>query len=66
MNVQQQENGSDCGVYAIAFAKSILEGKNPTELHFSDPRQHLASHLVKGNIPSFPSISARRTPEIRD
>ena len=30
MNVQQQENGSDCGVFAIAFAKTILAGIDPT------------------------------------
>ena len=28
MNVQQQENESDCGVFAIAFAKCLLDNKN--------------------------------------
>ena len=41
MNVQQQQNGSDCGVFAIAFAESLLSGRNPTQLNFIDPRNHL-------------------------
>ena len=28
MNVQQQENESDCGVFAIAFAKCLMEKKD--------------------------------------
>ena len=42
MNVQQQENESDCGVFAIAFAKCLLEGKDPSEYDFVNPRKHLA------------------------
>ena len=34
MNVQQQENESDCDVFAIAFAKCLLEGKDPSEYDF--------------------------------
>ena len=30
INVQQQENDSDCGIFAIAFAKCLLEGKDPS------------------------------------
>ena len=46
MNVQQQENESDCGVFAIAFAKTILAGMDPTMEYFTNPRSHLISSLV--------------------
>ena len=59
MNVQQQPNGSDCGAYAVAFAKAILTEKDPTQLEFIDPRSHLALHLLEGMIPEFPSISRK-------
>ena len=45
MNVQQQENESDCGAFAIAFAKCLLEGKDPSEYDFVNPRKHLAQYL---------------------
>ena len=55
MNVQRQENSSDCGSYAIAFAKSLLAGNDPTELCFINPRQYLIDHLPNGEIPNFPT-----------
>ena len=56
MDVQQQQNGSDCGAFAVAFAKAILMGKDPTQLEFIDPRSHLALHLPEGSIPEFPAV----------
>ena len=50
MDVQQQQNGSDCGAFAVAFAKAILMGKDPTQLEFIDPRSHLALHLPEGSM----------------
>ena len=64
MNVQQQENGSDCGVFAIAFAKTILAGIDPTMEYFTNARSHLISSLIQGSIPKFPSVPAKREPEI--
>ena len=55
MNVQQQTNSSDCGPFAIAFAKSILSGQDPTKLAFHDPREHLLQNLPSNKIPQFPS-----------
>lgn len=55
MNVQQQQNESDCGVFAIAFAKSLLIGEDPTELIYSHPRDHLAYFMPQRLIPKFPS-----------
>ena len=58
INVQQQENGSDCGVFAIAYAQCLLEGKNPAEYDFIDPRKHLAHYLPNGSLPNFPEVLA--------
>ena len=66
MNVQQQQNGSDRGVFAIAFAKSLLPGRDPTQLNFIDPRNHLFAHLPYNQIPDFPTEPARRSPQIQD
>ena len=32
--MQQQENNSDCGVFAIAYVQCLLEGNNPAEYDF--------------------------------
>ena len=48
----QQENGSDCGVFAIAFAKSLLSGIDPTKLQNS-------------RIPEFSSVPTKRFPEVQ-
>ena len=58
INVQQQENNSDCGVFAIAFAKCLLEGKDPSLYHFVNSRNHLAHCLPQGIIPEFPKVLA--------
>ena len=39
MNVQQQENESDCDVFAIAFAKCLLEGNDSSEYDSVNPRK---------------------------
>ena len=64
MNVQQQENESDCGVFAIAFAKCLLEGKDPSEYDFVNPRKHLAQYLPLGIIPEFPKVLAELLPNV--
>ena len=56
---KQQENESDCGVFAIAFSKCLLEGKDPSEYDFVNPRKHLAQYLPQGNIPEFPKVLAQ-------
>ena len=66
MNVQQQQNRSDCGVFAIAFAKLLLSGRDPTQLNFIDPRNHLFAHLPYNQIPDFPTEPARRSPQVLD
>ena len=44
--VQKQTYGYDCGVFAIAFATSLLSGDDPAALVYrSDIRQHLLQCL---------------------
>ena len=42
--VQQQTNGYDCGIFAIAFATCLALGTNPSNATFDIQRMH--SHLV--------------------
>ena len=58
INVHQQENDSDCGVFVIAFAKCLLEGKDPSLYDFVNPRKHLAQYLPQGIILEFPKVLA--------
>ena len=39
MHVQQQENNTDCGPFAIAFAKSILAGQGPDYTTLPEPQE---------------------------
>lgn len=53
---QQQTNGSDCGVFAIAFATSFVFGSNPQNITFDTAkmRQHLVVCLKAGAMSQFP------------
>ena len=35
VKVSRQKNGSDCGVYAIAFATALCHGKSPAKMKVS-------------------------------
>lgn len=54
--VQQQTNGSDCGVFAIAFASCLAFGKDPSHITFDIPRMrpHLAACLKNSEMSMFP------------
>ncbi|EDO41537.1 predicted protein [Nematostella vectensis] len=56
--VQQQQNGSDCGVFAAAFATSILHYIPPETVQFdlSKMRKHLFECLKAGIMEPFPVI----------
>ena len=56
--VQQQTNGSDCGVFAIAFATCLVFGEDPTFINFDvrGMRPHLAKCLRDGRFSLFPSF----------
>ena len=55
--VQRQSNGSSCGLYAIAFAASILTGKCPTSVTYeqSEMREHLNKCFKNKKMEEFPS-----------
>ena len=50
--VQQQPNGSDCGMFAPAFATCLVHYQTPETLQFdkSMMRQHLLECLVAGKM----------------
>jgi len=58
VKVQQQNNGFDCGVFAIAFAIAVFLGQNPEILQFdcSQMRNHLFTILQNRTITMFPTI----------
>eukprot|EP00794_Sanderia_malayensis_P010417 gene10417-11507_t len=56
--VQQQENGYDCGVFAIAFATCLVNYIPPETVEFdvAQLRQHLFKCLKTGKMELFPTI----------
>jgi len=53
--VQQQQNSSDCGIFSIAFATSLVYGQDPliVTYNISQMPQHLLHCLKGGIITSF-------------
>ena len=53
MNVHRQVGGSDCGLFALAFATSLCNSDNPTRhLYTQDAmRGHLVTALETGKFP---------------
>ena len=58
-SVQQQGNGVDCGVYAIAFTTSRAYGSNPGKESYDKKkiRPHLVECLKIGKLTPFPTIT---------
>ena len=58
IDVEQQTNNSDCGVYAIAYATSLCSSEDISCIQYcvSKMRSHLVSCLEKGQMSPFPSI----------
>lgn len=54
--VAMQTNGSDCGVYAIAYATALCLGVSPAKLQFDENamRPHLIKCLQDGRFTMFP------------
>ena len=54
--VQQQRNSCDCGIFALAFAPSLVFGQNPEHLNFNVGlmRPHLCACLRNRYIETFP------------
>lgn len=56
--VQQQLNGHDCGVFAVAFATCLVYGFAPDNINFDHRRirQHLHDCLKNSQVSPFPTI----------
>ena len=66
LQVEQQSNSIDCGVFAIAFAVDVCFGLPPNESCYDviEVRNHLPTCLELQELPLFPKIS-RRVPRCR-
>ena len=53
LRVQQQTDGHNCGIFAIAFAAEILGGASPMDANF-DMRPNLVSCLENKQLKRFP------------
>jgi hypothetical protein len=62
MPCENQEDGVNCGTFAIAFATALAFKLNPSELRFDQTimRQHLINCLLNGKMEAFPVISTRK------
>ena len=58
---QYQNGGSDCGVFAIAFATDLCYGNDPASLKYAQEkmRPHLIECFTSGSISPFPSKFVR-------
>ena len=59
VQVQKQENNSDCGLFAIAFATCLTFHINPENVIFdcSQMRNHLKKCLTSGKMELFPTLN---------
>ena len=57
MPVQQQTNGCDCGIFAVAFSTSLLHGQDPCHATYDTTvmRHHLQECLKNNHFQIFPS-----------
>ena len=62
MDVQQQTNGNDCGLFAIANAVTLCLGLNPCQYNYKarEMRGHLMQCLEKKELKMFPVHSKRK------
>ena len=60
MQLQQQSNGSDCGVYAIACAASLCNGDEPSDQCWDEKkmRLHLLQCFESTSMSDFPASAA--------
>lgn len=57
--VQQQTNGTNCGVFAIAYAMCLVNGIDPTTVRFDEKRmrKHLVSCMEEKRLTLFPRLN---------
>lgn len=65
--VQQQRNGSDCGVFSIAFAYHAVAGDNLSKLIFDQDRMraHLVSCFSDQKLAPFPQLHGTKAKTCR-
>ena len=58
---QFQKGGTDCGVYAIAYATDLCHGNNPASYRYNQDkmREHLLQYLKERKLTPFPSVCIR-------
>ena len=61
MDVQKQNNGSDCGVLAIAIAYDLCAGHDPGQVRYNTVRPHLMTCLENASFNRFPVTGRKRT-----
>ena len=64
MHVEKQTNSHDCGVYATAFATSLMYGQDPTQLSYNELRKHIAGCVGAKSLTPFPSTAVYRQPQV--
>ena len=65
--VQQQRDGSSCGVFALAFAQTLSEGKDPAKVVYPEEakmRSHLLECISKKEISPFYTRAALDNPSL--
>ena len=62
VNVQRQNGGSDCALFAVMFAEALCNGKDPHTLSVNQGqmRSHLHRCFEQGEILEFPAASKPR------
>ena len=56
VRVQQQQGTVDCGLFAVAYAVSFANGKDPAKVKFDQPsmRAFFAECIKKRHLDEFP------------
>ena len=64
VNVMEQPNAHDCGIFALANATELAHNCNPALCHWDvkSMRNHLLLCLERGKIERFPTCRERRVP----
>lgn len=64
VDVQQQSDGKDCGLFALAYMTAFCYSQDPSEKYFvhHQLRSHLVECLEKQAMSPFPSRSRNRVP----
>ena len=62
VDVQRQNGGSDCGLFAVMFAAALCNGKDPHTISVDQQgmRRHLHKCFEEGEISEFPAASEPR------